>query len=70
MLNCDRATFLISQAQDQPLSRAERYKLALHLSICKACRGFQTQMPFLRRAARAFAKADVDPRARDSGESK
>lgn len=68
MLSCERATFLISQAQDRSLSRGERYKLALHVSLCKACRAFKTQVPFLSRAARAFAKADTDPGARDSGE--
>jgi hypothetical protein len=68
MLSCERATFLISQAQDRTLGRGERYKLALHVSLCKACRAFKTQVPFLRRAARAFAKADTDPGARDSGE--
>lgn len=68
MLSCERATFLISLAQDRSLSRGERYKLALHVSLCKACRAFNTQVPFLRRAARAFARAEVDPGAQDSGE--
>lgn len=69
MMSCERATFLVSQAQDRPLSRGERYKLALHVSLCKACRAFQNQMPILRRAARAFAKVDVDPREGDADRS-
>ena len=60
MLNCERATFLISQAQDRTLSRGERYSLALHTSLCKACRAFGAQIPLLRRAARAFAKVDTN----------
>lgn len=69
MLNCERATFLVSQAQDRPLSRGERYKLALHVSLCKACRAFQNQVPLLRQAARAFVKADLDPREGDADRS-
>ena len=69
MLNCERATFLISQSQDRPLSRREHYSLALHTSLCRACRAFSTQVPLLRRAARAFAKADANPPERDPGES-
>ena len=50
MLNCKEATALMSQAQDRPLSRAERLRLRLHLLFCRGCRRFNAQMTFLRRA--------------------
>lgn len=65
MLSCERATFLMSQGQDRPLSRAERYGLALHVSLCAACKAFGAQLPFLRRAARAFARTEPEPSTRE-----
>lgn len=69
MLNCERATFLISQAQDRPLSRGERYSLALHTTLCKACRAFGAQIPLLRQAARAFARANPNKHNSEPEES-
>jgi len=40
----------MSQAQDRPLSYAERVKLRLHLAACTACTRFSRQMTMLREA--------------------
>lgn len=56
MLNCYRATRLMSQAQDAPLPFAQRAALRFHLLFCSGCRNFQTQLVDLRSITSAFAQ--------------
>lgn len=57
MLNCKRATELMSQEQDRPLEFAERMGLRLHVAMCAGCRNFRKQMDFLHRAGARFQDA-------------
>jgi hypothetical protein len=41
--NCSKATFLISKAQETPLSLRETFLLKLHLAGCSFCRRFRKQ---------------------------
>ena len=50
MISCKEATRLLSQAQDRPLSVAERVKLRLHLAVCVACTRFSRQLALMRAA--------------------
>jgi len=52
---------LLSQAQERPLGRAERWGVRLHLFLCKGCRNFRAQLDFLRAAVRRY---------RDGGETR
>ena len=54
MLSCQRATELMSQEQDRPLSLAERFGLRLHVLICTGCNNYRRQMAVLRAACRRF----------------
>jgi hypothetical protein len=56
MMNCRKATRLLSEAQDRELSLPERAALRLHLMLCSGCRHFGMQIPTLRQIARAYAK--------------
>ncbi|RFC36909.1 MAG: hypothetical protein DID90_2727553570 [Candidatus Nitrotoga sp. LAW] len=56
MMNCRDATRLISEAQEQPLSIAERVSLKLHVIICSGCQNFNDQLGTLRLMTRAYAK--------------
>lgn len=58
MLNCVKATKLVSETQERDLRLAERVSLRMHLMMCSGCRNFERQMPVLRRALRSFAKRD------------
>ena len=49
-LTCKDVSALISQSQDRKLSPLEQVRLQAHLVICEACRNFQRQMDFLRKA--------------------
>ncbi|HLF97550.1 MAG TPA: zf-HC2 domain-containing protein [Methylococcaceae bacterium] len=48
MLNCQKASQLLSQSLDRPLSFRERLSLRLHLLMCDACRRFAKQLRSLR----------------------
>lgn len=52
MLNCRRATELMSQRLDRKPGLAERMRLTLHLMTCGGCRNFGKQMQFLRESVR------------------
>ncbi len=52
MMNCDRATMLMSQSQERTLTTMERAALVVHKSMCSGCRNFERQLPTLRDAAR------------------
>ena len=43
MLNCDKATFLLSKKEVSPLSCIERMRLKMHLLTCSYCRRFAQQ---------------------------
>jgi hypothetical protein len=61
-LTCDQAARLMSQAQDQPLERPERWALYLHLLICRWCRRYHRQLKLLR----AVLTRITEPRADDA----
>jgi predicted anti-sigma-YlaC factor YlaD len=49
----------MSQRQDRDLTVGEKLALRAHLAICAACRNFDEQLAFLRRAVKRLA--DKDP---------
>lgn len=49
---------LLSQAQERPLGRAERWSVRLHLFVCEGCRNFRVQLEFLRAAVRRYRDGD------------
>lgn len=58
MMTCKRATQLMSEELDRPLSLRERVMLGLHLMMCSGCTHFRRQMSFLRRACRRWVGAN------------
>jgi hypothetical protein len=62
-LTCDQAARLMSQAQDQPLERPERWALSLHLLICRWCRRYNRQLKLLRAVLTRIAGPRTDAAA-------
>ena len=62
MLNCQGATRLLSEAQEQKLGLQERMALQMHLVMCSGCRNFGKQMHTLRQITRAYVQG-ADERA-------
>ena len=56
MLTCKDASRLISEGQERPLGRRERWSLRFHLWLCDNCRRFDRQMRFLRQALQSWGK--------------
>ncbi|MBU3736697.1 MAG: zf-HC2 domain-containing protein [Methylobacterium sp.] len=56
MMNCQQASHLLSQSQDSPLPRPQRFGLRLHLMMCRACGRFAGQLALLRQAVRTHAR--------------
>ena len=58
MLNCDKATYLLSKRETEKLKCAERIKLRMHLVSCKYCRMFAQQTRYITKQIRTFAEID------------
>jgi glutaredoxin len=43
MVNCKEATFLMAKKEEGMLSLTERWKLAMHTSMCSYCKKFEKQ---------------------------
>lgn len=54
LIACRHATRLISVREEKPLGALDRWLLKLHLGWCLACRRFERQVRFLRRALAKF----------------
>lgn len=58
LVSCKEASRLLSRREERPLALAERVKLALHLSVCIACRRFARQLAFMREAMARYRSQD------------
>ncbi|NNF42738.1 MAG: zf-HC2 domain-containing protein [Phycisphaerales bacterium] len=54
-MSCRRATQLISESMDRPLTRRERVALRVHIVICGSCRRYRRQLARLRTALERLA---------------
>lgn len=58
MLNCDKATFLISKNEVSELKCIERTKLKMHLISCSYCRRFAKQSKFITNQINSMSTID------------
>jgi heterodisulfide reductase subunit B len=56
VLNCREVTRLVSESQERKLSVVEKMSLNLHLMMCDGCKNFSLQVPFLRKAMKAYSE--------------
>jgi predicted anti-sigma-YlaC factor YlaD len=64
LYNCKQAHEKLSEDLDRKLSLTERTQLNVHLSMCRSCSNFRTQMRTIRMAMRQMASgksSDQDP---------
>lgn len=62
MMNCVKATRLISESQERALSLTEKISLKMHVMMCSGCKNFSLQVPFLSQVMKAYAKGFGDSR--------
>ncbi|HEY9147415.1 MAG TPA: zf-HC2 domain-containing protein [Gammaproteobacteria bacterium] len=66
MLNCKKATQLMSQKQDRLLSMKERTSLRFHLLMCSGCRNYNQQMALLSVACKHISGEEPEKNIRGS----
>jgi len=54
MLNCKQAIELSSTQLDKPLPWLQRWRLRLHLLLCKSCQRYMQQIRFIQKAAQTL----------------
>lgn len=59
MMNCKKATRLLSEQLDRKLTLRERVALSIHLSMCSGCRNFSKQMDVIRGFCKSYADSDI-----------
>ncbi|MBC3873026.1 zf-HC2 domain-containing protein [Undibacterium flavidum] len=59
---CKQAHQKLSENLDRELSLAERTQLKIHLSMCRSCTNFGTQMRTIRMAMQEMAKGKSSDR--------
>ena len=57
MLSCKKASQIISQSLDRPLTMRESFALKLHLFVCKYCKRFSQQVQTLRVAIKIMVSS-------------
>lgn len=55
-ITCQQAHRLLSERQDRPLARGERWRLWLHLKICDMCSRFARQLDVMRSAVKRLGQ--------------
>lgn len=63
MATCKEVSGLMSQAQDRRLGAGEKFKLNVHLMMCRGCRNFGDQLLFIRAAVKRYVGRDDNGRA-------
>jgi hypothetical protein len=56
MITCKEATMLISMRDEQALSRLEKFKLKLHLLLCKTCFYFAKHVEILQKSIKKLTE--------------
>lgn len=67
MMNCVRATRLMSESRERTLSFRERAAIKMHTLMCDGCNNFNVQVRDLGRIAHRYAKEQGSERPGESG---
>jgi len=60
MLDCDRATYLITKSEFESLGCIQKLQLKMHLTYCKFCRRFARQNKIMSEVLEDFKQIDQD----------
>lgn len=70
MLNCVKATRLMSDSRERPLRMGEKVSLKLHTMMCSGCRNFGDHLTVLHRVSQSYVKRDDMPDGNGDAEHK
>ncbi|CAG9000096.1 MAG: hypothetical protein CENE_02085 [Candidatus Celerinatantimonas neptuna] len=57
-MNCKKATQLLSEQLDRPLTQKEKIALKFHLGMCFGCRNFSRHMKKIHSISKDYVKGD------------
>ncbi len=58
MMNCKKATRLLSEAQEHDLSLTDRAALKIHVMMCSGCTNFSKQINLLRSFSQSYTQGE------------
>jgi hypothetical protein len=70
MLKCKQAAELLSVSRDRRLSARERFRLRVHLFVCRKCTRYAAQLRFLETACRQVEEKSAVAAIRLSDEAR
>ncbi len=56
MLNCEKATHLMSESLEHPLTFGQRLSLGIHMLVCRMCAATNNKFQFIQAALEIYDK--------------
>jgi hypothetical protein len=59
LLSCKEATYLVEKEMESSLTFMEKFRLSIHLKLCKVCSAYQHQSKTINKAVEKWTKNSV-----------
>ncbi|AEL25415.1 hypothetical protein Cycma_1661 [Cyclobacterium marinum DSM 745] len=59
LLSCKEATYLVEKQMESPLTIMEKFRLNIHLRLCKVCNAYQHQSETINIALKKWTEESV-----------
>lgn len=59
LLSCKEATFLVEKQMESSLTFMEKFRLNIHLKLCKVCIAYQHQSETINKAVEKWTKGSI-----------
>ncbi|WP_339900724.1 hypothetical protein [uncultured Cyclobacterium sp.] len=59
LLSCKEATFLVEKQMESSLTFMEKFRLSIHLKLCKVCSAYQHQSETINNALKKWTEGSV-----------
>ena len=67
LLSCKEATYLVEKQMESPLTIMEKFRLNIHLRLCKVCNAYQNQSETINIALKKWTEESVMSKELPSG---
>ena len=59
LLSCKEATYLVEKEMESSLTFMEKFRLSIHLKLCKVCSAYQHQSKTINKAVEKWTKNTI-----------
>ena len=59
LLSCKEATYLVEKEMESSLTFMEKFRLSIHLKLCKVCSAYQHQSKTINKAVEKWTKNSI-----------